>query len=260
MSMIVLAATLAAANPTPQAAIAAYGGAIARNDPAMLARAFQPSAIMYCIRDGAIRATYQAQWKTRMRTERPAAGPNSTRIDWLDQGTDTALARVAAVRGEKTFIDYLLLARIGDSWRVIGKLCQADARDIPASRAAVSAVIDTKLASDRAWDTDLLAASIDQRALVMTVEDGELVAATLAEWQARYVDRRTTSPGNAVIETSRVIDARGDIGVARWSFRARDGSEWTDRALMMRTPAGWRMMALVFVKEPAVAPSGRGSR
>jgi len=160
------------------------------------------------------------------------------------------------VRGDKTFTDYLLLARIGDSWRVIGKLCQADARDIPVSRAAVSTVIDTKLASDRAWDTDLLAASIDQRALVMTVEDGELVAATLAEWQARYIDRRATSPGNAVIETSRVIDARGDIGVARWSFRARDGSEWTDRALMLRTPAGWRMMALVFVKQPPAARPG----
>jgi hypothetical protein len=53
-----------------------------------------------------------------------------------------------------------------------------------------------------------------------------------------------------------VIDARGDIGVARWSFRARDGSEWTDRALMLRTPAGWRMMALVFVKEPPAARPG----
>jgi hypothetical protein len=253
MSMIALAAALALANPTPQAAIAAYGDAIARNDPAMLARAFQPSAIMYCIRDGTIHATYQAQWKTRMRTETPAVGPISTKIDWLDQGGGTALARVAAVRGDKTFTDYLLLARIADSWRVIGKLCQTDARDIPAARAAVNTVIDTKLASDRAWDIDLLAASIDQRALVMTVEDGEFVAATLAEWQARYVDRRATSPGNTVIETSRVIDTRGDIGVARWSFRARDGSEWTDRALMMRTPAGWRMMALVFVKGPPTA-------
>ena len=80
MSMIVVAAALAVANPTPQAAVAAYGEAIAHNDPAMLARAFQPSAIMYCIRDGAIHATYQAQWKMRMRTETPAAGPNSTKI------------------------------------------------------------------------------------------------------------------------------------------------------------------------------------
>ena len=185
-----------------------------------------------------------------MRTQAPATGSTATKIEWLDQGAGTALVRAAAIRGDKSFTDYLLLARIGDSWRVIGKLCQADARDIPASRAAVNAVVDTKLASDRAWDTDLLAVSIDQRALVMTIEDGELVAATLAEWQARYVDRRATSPGNAVIETSRVIDARGDVGVARWSFRAPDGSEWTDRALMARTPAGWRMMALVFVKEP----------
>ncbi len=251
--LLALGAALAAANATPQAAVAAYGEAIARNDPALLARAFQPSAIMYCISDDAIHATYQAQWKARMRTGTPPAGPVSTRIEWLDQGASTALARVAAVRGNKSYIDYLLLARLGDSWRVIGKTCQPGARDLPASRAAVGAVIDTKLASDRAWDVDLLANSIDTRALVMTVEDGELVAATLAEWRARYVDRRATSAGNPVVETSRVIDARGDIGIARWSFRTPDGSIWTDRALVMRTPAGWRMMALVFVREPPAA-------
>jgi hypothetical protein len=107
------------------------------------------------------------------------------------------------------------------------------------------------------WDPALLAESIDPRALVMTVEKGEFVAATLAEWQARYVDRRKASPSNTVIVTSRMIDARGDIGVARWSFRVPDGSEWTDRALMMRSSQGWRMAALIFARE---APSGEGSK
>ncbi|WP_296612590.1 nuclear transport factor 2 family protein [Sphingomonas sp.] len=253
MSIIALATMLAAINATPQAAVDAYGEAVARNDPALLARAFEPSAIMYCIQDGAIRATYQAQWKTRMRAGTAPTGPISTKLQWLDQGTSTALARATAIRGSKTFTDYLLLARIDGSWRVIGKTCQADARYFPASQAAVGAVVDTKLASDRAWDGDLLAKSIHPRALVMTIEDGELVAATLAEWQARYVDRRTSSSGNAVIETSRVVDARGDIGVARWSFRTPAGDIWTDRALMIRTPAGWRMMALAFAKEVPTA-------
>ncbi len=48
--------------------------------------------------------------------------------------------------------------------------------------------------------------------------------------------------------TSRLIDARGDIGVARWSFRSASG-EWTDRALVMKTPEGWRVMALMFARE-----------
>jgi hypothetical protein len=114
-------------------------------------------------------------------------------------------------------------------------------------------VIDVKLASDRSWDPALLKRSIDPRALVMTVEDGELVAATLAEWQDRYVERRQSSAGNPAPEEGRMVEARGDIGIGRWSFRGSDGSVWTDRALMMRTAAGWRMMALLFAKEAPMA-------
>ena len=234
---------------TPQGAVAGYGEAIARNDPALLAAAFQPSAIMYCTDGSDLRATYQAQWKQRMQTSGPPTGPVSTTVDWVDEGATTALARATAVRGDKRFVDYLLLARLKGGWRIVGKLCQANATPNPDSAAAISAVVDTKLAADRSWDPVVLAESIDPRALVMTVEDGEFVAATLAEWQARYVDRRKASPGNAITVTSRVIDARGQIGVARWSFRARDGAEWTDRALMIRTPAGWRMTALIFARE-----------
>ncbi|QNA83095.1 nuclear transport factor 2 family protein [Sphingomonas sp. So64.6b] len=250
MSFFTVAMLAAAVSySTPQSAVAAYGDAIARNDPALLATAFQPSAIMYCSDGSDLHATYQAQWKQRMQTSSPPLGPVSTTLEWVDASATTALARAVAVRGDKHFMDYLLLARLKDGWRIVGKLCQANALPSPRSAAAVSAVVDTKLAADRSWDSALLAESIDPRALVMTVENGEFVAATLAEWQARYVDRRKASPGNAITVTSRVIDARGDIGVARWSFRAPDGSEWTDRALMIRVGQGWRMTALVFAKE-----------
>ncbi len=234
---------------TPQGAVAAYGDAIARNDPVLLAAAFQPSAIMYCTDGSDVRATYQAQWKQRMRTSGAPVGPVSTTLEWVDASATTGLVRAAATRGDKVYADYLLLARLTDGWRIVGKLCQANALPSPDSTTSVSAVVDTKLAADRSWDAELLARSIDPRALVMTVENGEFVGATLAEWQARYVDRRKTSPGSAITVTSRVIDARGDVGAARWSFRAPDGSEWTDRALMLRTPQGWRMAALIFAKE-----------
>ena len=246
-TIAMLAATVSYS--TPQSAVAAYGEAIARNDPALLASAFQPSAIMYCTDGSDLHATYQAQWKQRMQTSGAPVGPVSTQVEWVDSNATTGLVRATAVRGDKRFTDYLLLARLKDGWRIVGKLCQANALPRLDSAASVSAVVDTKLAADRAWDAALLAESIDPRALVMTVENGEFVGATLGEWQARYVDRRKTSPGNAVTVTSRVIDARGDIGVARWSFRAPDGSDWTDRALMIRTPRGWRMTALLFAQE-----------
>ncbi len=248
-----IAAVLAIAGPgdTPGDAVKAYGEAIVRNDPALLARAFHPSAIMYCTDGTTVRATYQAQWKARMRESSRPVGPIATQVEWLDIGRSSALARARAVRGDTVFVDYLLLARLDRGWRIVGKLCEAGARQDAAASAAVDATVETKLSADRAWDPAVLAQSIDARALVMTVEEGELVAASLAEWQARYADRAATAaPRNPALVTSRHVEARGDIGVARWSFRAGNGDEWTDRALVLRTPSGWRIMALAYAEEP----------
>lgn len=252
--MIVTAALLAMmaapAQSTPEEAVDRYASAIRAGNAADLRAAFQPSAMMYCTDGREIHGTYQSQWQERLESGGPPELPIATRIEWRDAGATTALVRASAVRGAKTFTDYILLARLSGVWRIVGKLCQADARPDEKSAAAVGAVVDAKMASDRSWDADRLAQSIDNRALIMSVENGELVAAPLAEWQARYVDRGRTSPGSAVIEIDRTIDARGSIGVARWSFRSPSGAIWTDRALVMRTPSGWRMMALLFVKEP----------
>lgn len=248
-NMSALLAMLVSGFATPGAAVEAYGAAVAANDPAQLAAAFQPSAIMYCTDGAAIRATSQGEWKQRMRTAGTPAGPISTRIAWIDSGATTSVARTVSVRGDKEYVDYLLLARLAEGWRIVGKVCEAGARPDEAGEAGVRQVVGTKLAADRAWDAKLLAESIDSRALVMTVDGGEFVAATLGEWQARYVARRSASGGSPATPTSMVIDARGGIGTARWSFRGTDGSEWTDRALMIRTSQGWRMAALAFARE-----------
>lgn len=247
--LTLLAAALAVAAPTdtPAHAVALYADAIARSSPADLSQAFQPSAIMYCTDGQSISATYQSQWQARLAGARPPS-PVSTSTEWIDADETSALVRLRSVRGEKTYVDYLLLAHLTTGWRIVGKLCQADAPEETASRSAVEATIATKLAADRAWDDSLLGMSIDPRALVMSVEGGEFVAASVPEWQARYRDRRRTSAGNSFDVTSQVIDARAGIGVARWSFRSAAG-EYIDRALVMRTPRGWRIMALLFVKE-----------
>lgn len=238
------------AQADPKETVALYDRAIATGSVADMARAFQPSAMMYCTDGQTVTGTYQAQWKGRLAAVPPPANV-TTSVDWQDLGAKTALVRATAIRGAKTFTDYILLAKLSGKWRIVGKICQADAKTSGDGADPVGAVIDTKLASDRAWDADLLRDSIDERALVMTVEGDEFVAASVAEWQARYIERKRSSSGNAVVEVDRVTDRRGDIGVARWSFRSPTGGIWTDRALVMKTAKGWRMMALIFTEEPA---------
>jgi len=236
-----------AANATPADAVRLYGEAVAERDPVKLGRAFQPSAIAYCTEGGTVAATYQAQWKARLAR---APGPLTSlpTIERIDAGETTALAKVRAIRDAEPLVEYVLLARLAGGWRIVGTLCQPAATESPASAAGVAGVVDEKFEADRRWDADRLGGALDPRALVMSVEDGEFVAASVAEWQARYEDRRRTSPGARFEVTSRVVDAQGDIGMARWSFRS-DSGEWTDRALMLRTASGWRMAALLFVKE-----------
>ncbi len=201
---------------------------------------------MYCTDGRSVTATSRARWKARLAQAAPlGCGDHHGR--WLDAGASSALVRLRAVRGEKTYVDYLLLARLGMGWRIVGKLCQASAqgarlRARPSTRPSTGSWRPTG-----AGTTACSATSVDPRALVMTVEDGELVVAGLPEWQARYRDRRGASAGNVFDVASRLIDARGDIGVARWSFRSASG-EWTDRALVMKTPEGWRVMALMFAR------------
>jgi hypothetical protein len=232
---------------TPADAVRGYGEAVAERDPAKLARAFQPSAIAYGLDGGTVTATYQAQWKGRLTKASEPAIPTMT-LERIDAGRTTALARVRAIRDGKPFAEYVLLARLSGGWRIVATLRQPEAADSPASAAGVAAVVDDKLAADRAWDADKLGAALDPRALVTSVEEGEFVAASVAEWQARYRERRATSAGATFEVTSHVVEARGDVGMARWSFRSESG-EWTDRALLLRTASGWRMIALLFVKE-----------
>ncbi|SFJ70048.1 nuclear transport factor 2 family protein [Caulobacter sp. UNC279MFTsu5.1] len=232
---------------TPADAVRAYGEAIAERSPVKLGRAFQPSAIAYCTDGRTITATYQAQWKSRL-AEGPAAATSPLTIERIDAGETTALARVRATRGGKPVVDYVLLARLAGGWRILATLCQPEATQSAASVAGVAGVVDDKLKADRGWDAALLGATLDPRALVTSVEDGEFVAASVAEWQARYVDRRRTSAGATFEVTSRIVDAQGDVGMARWSFRSANG-EWTDRALMLRTASGWRMAALLYARE-----------
>lgn len=235
-----------ATHATPADAVRGYGEAITHRDPAKLGRAFQPSAIAYRLDAGTLTATYQAQWKARLAK---ASEPMSAMtIERMDAGRTTALARLRAVHDGRPFVDYVLLARLSGGWRIVATLGQPQAVESPASTAGVAAVVDDKLMADRAWDADRLGATLDPRALVTSVEEGEFVAASVAEWQARYRERRATSPGAAFELTSHVVEACGDIGMARWSFRSATG-EWTDRALMVRTASGWRMIALLFVKE-----------
>lgn len=111
------------------------------------------------------------------------------------------------------------------------------------------AAVDLKLKSDADWDSAALAQAIEPRALVITLEDEQMVAASVADWQARYAVRaRTNYPSKQTVQT-RSEEARGDLGVATWTFKSASGATYADRALLLRTAEGWRMLALSWVRE-----------
>jgi hypothetical protein len=235
--------TPAACEALPQA-IATYAEAFRRGDGPAIADRVQPSTVVYVLDGGMVAGQTRAAWKAR-----PAQPAPDLATEMVSEGPRTAIVTGRWTEAGTARRDYTLWARLACRWRIVGRVVGADQPRDAAAAEGVRATVDLKLRADAAWSPEDLAAAVDPRALVITLEDEQLVAASVADWQARYAERaRTRFPaGNTVL--SRAEEGRGDLGAATWTFRAVTGGTYADRALLLRTAEGWRMLALLWVRE-----------
>jgi hypothetical protein len=235
--------TPAACEALPQA-IATYAEAFRRGDGPAIADRVQPSTVVYAIAGGAVTGQTRAAWKAQ--AARPAP---DLATEVVSEGPRTAIVTGRWTEAGAARRDYTLWARLACRWRIVGRVVGPERASEPSAAKGVRAMVDLKLASDAGWDPVTLARAVEPRALVITLEDEQLVAASVADWQARYAERaRMRFPaGNTVL--SRAEEGRGDLGAATWTFRAVTGGTYADRALLLRTAEGWRMLALLWVRE-----------
>jgi len=225
-------------------AVAAYAHAFRAGTGAAAVAKVQPSTVVYAMESGRIVGQTRAAWK---------AQPSSPGLDFAtevaSQGPRTAIVSGRWTQGSTVRRDYTLWARLECRWRIVGRVAGADGPLEGPAAQGVRAAVDRKLSSDARWDAAELARAVEPRALVITLDDEQLVAASVADWQARYAERARTNIPSGVTVLSREEEGRGDLGAATWTFRSASGATYADRALLLRTAEGWRMLALLWVRE-----------
>jgi ketosteroid isomerase-like protein len=226
------------------AAIADYAQAFRAGDAAKVAARVQPSTVVYAMAGAEIVGQTRAAWKAA-----PAQPAPDLTTEVVSEGPRTAIVTARWTQGGQARRDYALWARLECRWRIVGRAVGADRPLDAAAARGVRAAVDLKLRADAGWDAAGLAQAIEPRALVITLDDEQLVAASVADWQARYAVRaRTNYPSKQTVQ-ARAEEGRGALGAATWTFRSASGATYADRALLLRTAQGWRMLALLWVRE-----------
>lgn len=231
----------AACEPLPQA-VAAYAEAFRLGSGPAIADRVQPSTVVYALDGGEIVGQTRAAWKAQ-----PAQPAPDLATEVVSEGPRTAIVTARWTQGGAVRRDYTLWARLECRWRIVGRVVGPDSA--LGSADGVRAAVDLKLHSDAGWSAAELAQAIEPRALVITLDDEQMAAASVADWQARYVARAKTNYPSKQTVLARSEEARSDLGVATWTFKSASGATYADRALLLRTAQGWRMLALLWVRE-----------
>lgn len=227
---------------TLPAAIAAYTQAFRSGDAAAIVGRVQPSTVVYAMEGGEVVGQTRSAWKAA-----PAQPAPDLETQVVSEGPRTAIVTARWTQAGMARRDYALWARLECRWRIIGRVVGPDsAQEAPDG---VRAAVDLKLKSDAGWNAAELAQAVDPRALVITLDDEQMVAASVADWQARYVVRARTNYPSKQTVVARSEEGRGDLGAATWTFKSASGATYADRALLLRTREGWRMLALLWVRE-----------
>jgi hypothetical protein len=231
--------------PTLDLAVQRAFEARAEFDSTPFTSAFHPIANAYWIERGEVSSLSHFGFRNALTSRNPLVHRDVYSVEWSDAGGDSALVRVATHGSGKPFIEHVLMTKTGGCWRSVA-IVFAEAGQVGPD-AAIRTLVEDKVLSDATWDSALLARTLHARALVFTVDEDEIVAASAAEWVARYVQRRRSPPGfHPTRHTIDRIDATPTTAAVRWSVSFSDGSTWTDRALLLKTNRGWKMIALAF--------------
>ncbi len=123
-----------AASPTTaeQAAarkpLEAYIKGHATGDAAYMRQAFLPTAHIESMRDGTFTSWALDEYCQRFKGS-PAADEATRRrsIDFIDIGGAAACAKITLVHGANTFIDYFVLLKTVDGWKIANKAFYAQA-------------------------------------------------------------------------------------------------------------------------------------
>jgi Putative lumazine-binding len=212
-----------------------------------LSEAFHPSALMFWLDElGQLRSMSQFGWRTRLQQAEHDDTEQSTLLR-VDLAPRSAVAVADVIRKGRRYRDYLLLMKLNAGWKIVGKtFVEQSTSPVVDCEKFIRDVVNTKLASDRNWSADTLSEALHNRAPVLTVDVGELVMASTAEWRARYDERKATNFKLEFDSKIEHVECLPGGGYARWYMQTREGERWQDFALLLPVQKRWQMVTLAF--------------
>lgn len=266
-----LAGPLAAASgsslsegPGIEASIGHYFQAGDKASSAELRKAFHPAAMMFFAgKDGRLAGVSQPEWWSRTDAATTKVVAEKRAIPFLDAEATIGSAKVVSDYPTHQFQDFMLLAKLGDEWKIVSKVFhRRQPKDAPLptaeaqaeSRKGVEDVLKAKFEAMDAVDGDRLADVYHPRAMTYTILDGQLVGVPLAEWQARYAADREAKKAPAKV-TRRIVsmDVTETAATAKLEHVLPD-QRWVDYANLVKADGKWRIVGLVYVRSDR-APS-----
>jgi Putative lumazine-binding len=234
------------------ACVRRYFAAVDRSNSAELKRAFHPATMMFWRGDdGSVAGLSQADWAKRLDAGPPLGPADRREIVRIDVEGEAAAAVTVSTYPTFAFEDFLLLLRVRGRWQIVAKVFHRRQGASPAAapagnaREAIAEVLARKFRSMDTNDGAVLGSAYHPRAMTFALAEQELVAVSIAEWQARFDERRAAGPAPRAERRIGRIDVAGDVGLAAFEHLTTD-ARVVDLGLLVRDAAGWRLIALVY--------------
>jgi hypothetical protein len=118
---------------TPEAVTRLYFDGLHENDADKLAEAFDASADLRWLENGALKVLNVPDWLDRVRQRAQKNEPKKPREDFIvtiDRSDEsTAFIKVRCQLPPRYFTDYLIAMKLNDGWRIVSKSYRYDLRE-----------------------------------------------------------------------------------------------------------------------------------
>jgi Putative lumazine-binding len=235
---------------TPAEAIAHYTSSLQNRDGRGVASAFHPQAMLHSIGGNNPGRQSIASFASTVRLGGLFSGgrPRSPAIKFdtkiMNIEGDAGVVRVDLDFGSDGIVDYLMVARIGQEWKIISKVFEGPASPLNADLAAARRPIEAFIASRASGNSEQLSSSLYSSAQIFSVVNNQLATVTVAQTVAAQDQARTAngaSESNGVIVSTQTL---GTTGYARFRTNSADGKIINRVAFLLKSRLEWRIISM----------------
>lgn len=252
MALVACAAPLANSAPaqTPQEVVSNYTTGLQNRNGRAVREVFHPYANLHSINGNKPSRTSSGTFASGVGLGgllgggRPRSPAMKSVVKLVDADAQAGVIRVDLDFGNGGIVDYLMVARLGEEWKIISKVFEGPTEPLNTDLDAARLPINRFLASRTSWDGEQFSAATYETAQVFSVSNGQLTTATSAQALAEYTQAKATNRAPEVSGQIDAVETFGTSGYARFHTLAENGTTINRAAFLLKNRAGWRIISM----------------